>query len=653
MDRNTVIGLALIVGLVLTWTIFFAPKSEDKPQETATTQIEQPAIPSQTAEVEDPNKVTLTKPVTMSDSAFAVLSDSEKTALLDQQKFLRFGDFYKLYEGTNEIVKVQTDLVTVEFPLKGAFMSSLYLNNYRTFDSLPLPVVEENPNNSFSIVMGHRKASSGFVNTKDLYFKLVSGEKEVKVTGEEEKELVFRAAIDETRFLDFVYKFKGNSYDWDFDIRLKNMGDVVVRGKYDIVWKGDIPKTELAMELMRQKTALYYHYLDDDVENLNPASASQKEDLTTPVDWVSFRSQFFFQALVASKENAFKNVKIAHANPATTAESNTAPGQVVKEMSAQISVDYLGNDDEIQHFEWLSAPLDYQLLKKYNRDFQYQIQLGWGPLKYINVWLVIPVFKFLESFIGNYGLIILILALLIKLILWPLTFRTFKSTAKMRVINQTPEIKDLEAKYKDNATKLQSEKMAIYRKMGVSPFGGCLPMLLQYPFLISLFFLFPNAIELRQESFLWANDLSTYDSILDLGFNIPMYGDHVSLWTLLMTVSIFVYTYINQQTQATVQQGFMKWMPYLFPILFLGFLNNYSAGLSYYYFLSNLISIAQTQLSKRFVDDEAILAQMREAGKKRAGNGGGGRLSKWMETQQKKQEQMRKGPQGGNKGKGR
>lgn len=649
MDRNTVLGLVLIVGLVLTWTVFFAPKNEPKPQNQTTTQIEQPVTPLQSTVEDDANKVTLSKPVTMTDSAFAALSDSEKTALLDQQKFLRFGDFYKLYEGVNDYVKIETELVSVEIPLKGAYMASLYLNKYRTFDSLPLPVVMENPQNYFSLVLGHRKATTGFVKTKDLYFKLVSGEKEVKVTGEEEKEVILRAALDENRYLDFIYKFKGNSYDWDFDIRLKGLGDVVTRGKYDIEWKGEIPKTELSMELMRQKTALYYHYQDDDVDNLNPASATQAVDVPTPLDWVSFRSQFFFQALVAGKENAFKDSKLSHDNPAAAAESNTIGDTVVvKEMKAQLVVPYIGNDDEIQHFEWLSGPLDYSMLKAYNRDFQYQIQLGWGPLKYINVWLVIPVFKFLEGFIGNYGLIILILALLIKIILYPLTFRTFKSTAKMRVINQTPEIKELEAKYKDNATKLQSEKMAIYRKMGVSPFGGCLPMLLQYPFLISLFFLFPNAIELRQESFLWANDLSTYDSILDLGFKIPMYGDHVSLWTLLMTISIYVYTWINQQTQATVQQGFMKWMPYIFPVLFLGFLNNYSAGLSYYYFLSNIISIAQTQLSKRFVDDEAILAQMRESGKKKGNGGGSSRLGKWMENQQKKQAEMRKiQPKGG------
>ncbi|MBL0018376.1 MAG: membrane protein insertase YidC [Bacteroidetes bacterium] len=279
-------------------------------------------------------------------------------------------------------------------------------------------------------------------------------------------------------------------------------------------------------------------------------------------------------------------------------------------------------------------------MKTYDRDMIKQIALGWGPLQYVNRWLTIPIFNFLEGFIGSYGLIILLLGLIIKTLIYPLTYRTYISTAKMRVVNNTPEVKELDLKFKDDPTKLQQAKMAIYRKYGVSMFGGCWPMLVQYPFLIALFFFFPNAIELRQQSFLWAPDLSTYDSIWDLGFNIPMYGDHVSLFTLLMTASIFGYTIINQRMQPQqTANPVMKWFPYIMPIFLLAFLNRYSAGLSWYYFLSNLISISQTIITKYFVSDEKLMDSLREKAKKIEAdpNKKKGTLERWAAKQQEKQ----------------
>lgn len=645
MDRNTIAGILLIGAIILTYTVFFAPKNEDKPDSpnnNAVTEqpLEAPVTNSEVAE----NEGGLQKPIGMTDSVFASLTDSAKDALLEQQKFARYGDFYKLYEGESEVIHVKTEDLDFEIPTKGAYIAPLRLNKYKTYDSLPLPILTDADRNKFSIVMGHRKASSGFVDSRDLYFEYQGTEKNISLKGEEEKQLVFRAAVDASHYIDFVYDVDGSGYDFDFTIKMENMGDIVQRGKYDILWDGEIPKTEKAMSLMRQKTALYYHYLNDDVETLSPTKPKDEVDVTNAVDWVAFRSQFFSQVLMTSTDAPFKNLRLSHENPVPPNPEDPESGEVVKLMDAQISVDYLGNPTEERKFTWLAVPLDFQLLRDYDRDLEYQIQLGWGPLKYINVYLVIPIFKFLERFIGNYGLIIFILALLIKMLLYPLTFRMYKSTAKMRVLNQTPEMKELEEKFKDNNTRLQQEKMAIYRKVGVSPFGGCLPMILQYPFLISLFFLFPNSIELRQESFLWADDLSTYDSVLDLPFSIPFYGDHVSLFTLLMTVSIFVYTFINQKAQGTTQTGFMKYMPYFFPILFLGFLNNYSSGLSYYYFIAQLISIAQTMLSKSMLDDEKLLAELRDAKKKKGGKPKG-RLAKWMENQQKKADEVRKAQQ--------
>jgi YidC/Oxa1 family membrane protein insertase len=270
----------------------------------------------------------------------------------------------------------------------------------------------------------------------------------------------------------------------------------------------------------------------------------------------------------------------------------------------------------------------------------------------------IYVFKFFEKYIPNYGLIILLFAFLIKLIVFPLTYKSYVSMAKLRVLNGTPEMKELDEKFKDDPQKQQVQKMAIYKKMGVSPLGGCLPMLLQWPILISMFFFFPQSIELRQKAFLWAHDLSTYDSVLELGFSIPGYGDHVSLFTILMAISIYIYTYFQQKSQPTnAAMPFMKYLPYIFPIIFVIFLNNYASGLSWYYFAANIISIIQTTSIRASLDDEKLLAEMRsnlqkggKNGKKSGAKKSKGRLEGWVEKQQKKQETLARDRQAAKKG---
>ncbi len=286
--------------------------------------------------------------------------------------------------------------------------------------------------------------------------------------------------------------------------------------------------------------------------------------------------------------------------------------KVVKSMTASMSIPYHHQENETYAMRFYFGPNHYQTLKKFDLLLEKQIPLGWGIFGWVNKFIVIPVFNFLAGFNMNYGIIILLLTIFIKALLLPLTFKSFKSTAKMKVLK--PEIDEINAQFGSDAVKKQQATMALYKKAGVNPLGGCFPMLLQMPILIALFRFFPASIELRQQSFLWANDLSTYDSIWDFGFRVPGYGDHMSLFTLLMTISTLIYTRMNSQLTGANTQ--MKWISYLMPIIFLGVFNDYSAGLSYYYFLANMFTFGQTYLFKYFIDEKKIHAQIQEHRKK-------------------------------------
>ena len=286
-----------------------------------------------------------------------------------------------------------------------------------------------------------------------------------------------------------------------------------------------------------------------------------------------------------------------------------------------MSLSYNHSKDQSYKMQFFYGPLSYTTLSGYDLQLERQIPLGWGfaPLAWINRFVIIPIFYFLSKFITNYGLIIFLLTIIIKLITLPFTYKSYLSSAKMKILK--PELDELKKKYEGDMTKIQSEQMKMYKKAGVSPFGGCLPLLLQFPILIAMFRFFPSSIELRQQAFLWAKDLSTYDSIWDFG-NIPLihsfYGDHMSLFTLLMTASTLIYSYMNSSLNP--QQNEFKWMTYIMPIFFLGLFNNYSAGLSLYYFLFNLLTIGQQYLFKGFINEKKLIAQIEENKKKPTSN---------------------------------
>lgn len=660
MDRNTIIGLVLIVGIVLTWGIISSPGEDDQPKKPRTAQTDslnnQSLEPKPAPQTDTAAQMAL-RPPEMSDAAYDSLSQSEKDSISESiSRVNKYGRFSQHGNGEDKVIHVVTDKLELDLHSKGGIIRPLIMREFQTYDSVPLPLVTDAGFNSMGIKLDHKIGDKPIFLTSDSLFLTPSiSDAEVKLTGDQNKEIRFRGAVDGDHYFDMVYTFYGNSYDFGFRVEMNGMQQVLPNQPVELKWTAEIPKTEKSISLMRDKTAIYYRS-SEDVDNLTERSTEKETEQLTDAktDWVAFKSQFFSQTLMVDEgKSSLENVYLTQTTPAPPNFDDPESGEVVRKMEMVAKFPIQGDGSlSSTSFTMVNAPLEFDLLRDYERDMTRQIALGWGPLKYINMYLVIPVFNFLEGSIGSYGIIILILAFLIKLLLYPLTFKTYISSAKMRVINKTPEIKKLEEKFKDDPTKLQQEKMKIYRLMGVNMFGGCLPMLLQYPFLIALFFLFPNLIELRQQGFLWADDLSTYDSVLELGFNIPFYGDHVSLFTLLMTVSIFIYTIINQQMQGTTPTNpVMKYFPYVMPLIFLGFLNNYSAGLSWYYLISNLISITQAQVSKAFINEEKLLAQMRNTAKDRKASGKGqGRLAKWAENQQKKQQQMQKSRGGGRQG---
>jgi YidC/Oxa1 family membrane protein insertase len=659
MDRKTIIGLVMALALfgtfmvIMNWNKDKTPPATPAKTDTAATQAanspkaETPAAPL----LELPKDSVLR---TLVDSTGKPVSDSAAKVLQLAKDKESYGEFAPVMSGTADTIHVITDLLDVKIPTKGASIYSLQLQKYYEYDSVgKQPIVKPDGYNAFDFAFGYSASKQGFIHSQDIYFKPDAASREVKVTGGDSAKINFVADLGKGRTITIAYVFKGNAYDFGFDVTLNNMQEVIKGGGYDLTWKSIIPKTEKAMKLMRDKTTIEYRNFGEH-ENIKAGRNERQEEFLqgAQVDWVAFKSQFFTQTLIVADQGYWQTPKLIQDNPLPPVLDDPLSGNVVKLMEAQLPISYQGNATETRKFRMYTGPLEYNTLNSYDLDLERQIGMGWGPLRFINRWMILPLFQWLGSFIGSYGIIILLLALFIKLITYPFTYRTFMSSAKMRVINQTDKMKALDVKYKDDPTKLQTEKMSVYRSMGVNPLGGCVPMLLSYPFLMALFFFFPNLIELRQESLFWAEDLSTYDSIYDLGFNIPFYGDHISLWTILMTASIFAFTLVNQKNQpAMANNPAMKYLPYIMPIIFLGVLNNYSAGLSYYYFLSQILSIAQTQLTKLFVDDKKVLAQLEEVQKKKSSKPGGGKgwLERRMEAAQKQQREMQKAKNDGKK----
>lgn len=588
MDKNSIIGLSLIGLLIVGYTIYTQPSQE----EIQALKEQRDSV----AALEATKQAELAQ-ASYSDTARLVDSSAISDALPEQsgeKNLEQYGEFSASAEGIEQILTLENNLVKIDVSSLGGRIRGIELKNYKTWDGRPV-VLMSGDSGVFNLTLS---AGNKIINTQDLYFQ-ASGKAGNK------KNISMRLHAGEGRYIEYIYSLADDSYLVDYKINVVGLEDVISSNAsyINLDWKENLTRKENSLENERASATIYYRFAEEDVDYLSETS-DEKESLKTRVKWVAFKQHFFTVALIS--DNAFDSPIVE-----TITDKNS---EYVKHMSASLSLPYDRKASQTYGMRIYAGPNHYQTLKKIDDlNLEKLIPLGWGIFGWVNKFLVIPTFNFLNSFDLNYGIIILILTILVRIILLPLTYGSFKSQAKMKVLQ--PEMAEINEKFKDDAMKKQQETMGLYKKAGVNPLGGCIPGLLQMPILIAMFRFFPSSIELRQESFLWATDLSTYDNILDLPFKIPFYGAHVSLFTLLMTISTIIYTKVNMQmTAATNPQ--MKYMMYLMPIFFLGFFNNYSSGLSYYYFLSNMIGFGQQYIFKAFLDEDAIHRQIQENKKK-------------------------------------
>ena len=581
MDRNTITGLVVIALILIGYSYFMSPSKEE---------LKAMHVRDSIARVEAQRAAALEKE---HQADFAAQQQNTETLQAET------GAIFKQDSLPVEQYTLENNKIKLHINTKGGCINYVDLKGYRTHDSLPL-ILWKDHKSSMGLNFYARNKQ---INTADLIFVPNTNQKELNAEGAEQV-LTMRAYVDENKYLEFEYKLAPDSYMVDFNINTYNLNDVIASNTnfLTLYWGVDMPQLEKSRDFESRYTGVYYNFSNNDVEHLS-LTGDEKVDLPTSVKWVAYKQQFFSSVLIANE--SFPNVLVSTAN-------NTTPG-FLKTADAEISLPYSGKAIEKYDMRFYFGPNSYPTLREYGKDIELPklVDLGWKWIAWFNRYVVIPIFNFLETNVTlNYGLIIFLLTLIIKLVLFPLTYKSYMSQAKMRVLK--PQIDEINKKIPaDKAMERQQAVMKLYKKAGVNPMGGCLPMLLQMPILIALFYFFPGAIELRQKSFLWATDLASYDSIATLPFTIPFYGNHVSLFCLLMTITNILYMWYNSKNQPqNDQMKGMQVMMYIMPIMFLFIFNSYSSGLSYYYFIATLITIVQTWAIRKFVNDEKLLKQI-------------------------------------------
>ncbi|MDR1758004.1 MAG: membrane protein insertase YidC [Bacteroidales bacterium] len=635
MDKNAVTGLLLIFALLLGFT-FYNSSQNKKKKEQQMLEMEQQAVQQAraTASFQGDGKNEVADTLLISEDS---LSNASMVRPFSSLQPTETADYV-----------IETSVARYYIAREGGYVSQVELKNiYRNTvsDSAKMPLVLFNgKNNVFNIDLMLKDQT--VIHSKDYYFIADTNESfNISQRGQQVCLRLYPTIknttdLDKNSYLEYCYTFSPDDYRFHFSVRFINLSPYLYPNKHDFMldWQADMINVEKNYEYEKTQTSVYYMDNLDEVDNLSERSDDRKT-FTTPLKWVAFKQQFFTAVLIADK-NPFANGELK-VNQFGKAEQIR-----LKKLTANLDFSIPNIDSSRFDVSCYMGPNQYKLLKTYNLKLERMVPLGWSffLLHWVNRFAVIPIFNWLENYGLNYGIIILILTIIVKAVLTPVTYKTYLSSARMRVLK--PELTEIAQRYpkQEDAMKKQQATMALYKSAGVSPMSGCLPMLFQLPILIAMFRFFPSAFELRQQSFLWADDLSSYDSIYHFGFNIPFYGDHVSLFTLLMTISTLVYTWLNNKLMSPAtgndpSQRMMKVMMYVMPIIFLGMFNSFSSGLTYYYLLVNLITFVQMFIFRMVIDEKKVHARIHENMKKPV------KKSKWqlkMEELARQQQQLQK-----------
>lgn len=607
MDKKSLLGIAVIAVLFLGFAYFSGKEQEQYQKELAAYEAYQDSLAA-AARAEQP--------------VGQVVADSLATVdtlALRERQVARLGEYLAAArQGEERIITLENDVMTVRFSTRGGQVAGVTLKDYTRYaprgERNELVELFDPSTASFDLSFYVRNGLNNVeVNTMDYLFEA----QPVVRTDDGAQLLTMRLAVAADAWLQYEYRIYDvqtpeRDYLVDFDVRLVNMAPQMAnQTSIGITWSNSSYQNEKGFKNENMYTTLSFRFPgESSIEDLGMSEKDKSKKVSTAVNWVAFKQQYFSSVFIAPENLSYAEMSF------DTAEEGS---ELLKDFSLQTAVPYTPQTEGYD-FSFYFGPNKYAILKKVadaegeSLHLERLIPLGWGIFGWVNRWCVIPVFDFLRNYIPNFGIIILILAVLIKLVISPLTYKSYVSTAKMRVIK--PEVDELAKKYpkQEDAMKRQQATMELYRKAGINPMGGCIPMLIQLPILVAMFRFFPASIELRGQSFLWADDLSSYDSVLNLPFSIPFYGDHVSLFALLMAVALFVFSYVNYQQTASSQPqmaGMKFMMVYLMPVMMLLWFNSYASGLCFYYFLSNLITIGQTFFIRRMIDDEKIHAIMK------------------------------------------
>lgn len=629
MDKNTITGLVLIFLIFIAFSIYnnrrltksyekiitvadsFYAKGdmENARAEYINALRFKPNKPEVVARVNEINRILgfVQEPVKQ-DSVPASLrsqtsSQSEKDTTTIEDNF---GAFSGAVKGSDELITLENDKIEVKISTKGGRVFSVRLKEYKTWDKHDLVLF-----NGDSTVFGFNffTADNRAIQTNNLYFIPVDENKTVNATIQPES-VTLRLKAGEEKYIEYKYTLAPGKYSVDFNVSFRSLENIIASNQKSLTldWRIYIPQQEQGRQNEENYSTIKYKYYQDDVDGLRLRSTKEveKADITTKLSWIAFQDQFFSSVLISN--DYFINGSV------TSTRTLNSP-KYIRYYTAELGVPFDPATESSLSMKFYYGPNHISTLRREGMQLDKLVFLGKNIIGWINRFIIIPIFNWLEKYIGSYGIIILILTIIIKIVLLPLTFKSYQSQAKMLVLK--PMVDEIGKKYprKEDAMKKQQATMDLYKRAGVNPMGGCLPMLLQMPILFAMFRFFPVSIELRQEAFLWAKDLSTYDSILTLPFKIPIYGDHVSLFTLLMTASTLITMKMTGSTGSQDQTG-MKMMTYMMPVMFMLILNNFSSGLTYYYFLANILTYIQNLISKRFIDSSKVLATLEENKKK-------------------------------------